>query len=82
MAVRSRVIFPILVRTADKQQMAHAFGLIYLPPYVATGWSATNPFTWFWGNDQGQQLVGRPGDGGRGELVHSTSQGLISPPRY
>ena len=59
---------PILVRTADKQQMAHAFGLIYLPPYVANA-VGDQPLHVVLGNDQGQQLVGRPGDGRRDVLA-------------
>ena len=43
---------PILVRTADKQQMAHAFGLIWSPALRGEP-SATNPFQWFWGTDKG-----------------------------
>jgi hypothetical protein len=48
---------PILVRTADAQQMAHTFGLVYLPPYVAQQTSA-NPFQWFWGSDKGNTWSG------------------------
>ena len=48
---------PILVRTADKDQMAHTFGLVYLPPYVAEQTSA-NPFQWFWGSDKGSTWSG------------------------
>ena len=48
---------PILVRTADTQQMAHTFGLIYLPPYVAEQ-SSANPFQWFWGENLGNTWSG------------------------
>ena len=40
------------MRAADKQQMAHAFGLLGLPPYVANQ-TASNPFQWFWGTSKG-----------------------------
>ena len=48
---------PILVRAADTQQMAHTFGLVYLPPYVAQQ-DASNPFQWYWGNDKGSVWSG------------------------
>ena len=48
---------PILVRAADKQQMAHAFGLLGLPPYVANQ-TASNPFQWFWGTNKGSLWSG------------------------
>jgi hypothetical protein len=48
---------PILVRSADAAQMAHAFGLLYLPPYVANV-TATDPFQWFWGTTKGSKWTG------------------------
>ena len=37
--------------------MAHAFGLVYLPPYVAEQ-DASNPFQWYWGSDKGNVWSG------------------------
>jgi len=48
---------PILVRTADQEQMAHAFGLIWFVPFVANQ-STVTPFTWFWGTDKGSTWSG------------------------
>jgi hypothetical protein len=48
---------PILVRTADPQQMAHAFGLIWFTPFVANQ-TTVMPFTWFWGTDKGSTWSG------------------------
>jgi hypothetical protein len=48
---------PILVRTADKEQMDHAFGLIWFVPYVANQ-STLMPFTWFWGTTKGSTWSG------------------------
>jgi hypothetical protein len=48
---------PILVRSADAQQMAHAFGLIWFWPYVENQ-STLMPFTWFWGTDKGSVWTG------------------------
>ena len=59
---------PILVRTADKQQMAHAFGLIWSPALRGEP-DGDQPLPVVLGNQQGQHLVGCPGDGRRDVLA-------------
>jgi hypothetical protein len=50
----------IVARASDQKQMAHAFGLVWFSPYVASA-ETTSAFQWYWGKDKGTMSGGALG---------------------
>lgn len=50
----------IVARASDPEQLAHAFGLVWFSPYVASA-ATTSPFQWYWGKDKGTMSGGASG---------------------
>jgi len=43
----------VIAMASDKQQTAHAFGLVWFPPVVPQQSAAATPFDWYWGKNKG-----------------------------